>query len=61
MGFVKKDNQRYYNPIRHAILNHQMINDFTRRESSNWNERRQGQHDVALCAGYDSQTKAAGI
>lgn len=25
MGFVKKDNQRYYNPIRHAILNHQMI------------------------------------
>lgn len=25
MSFVKKDNQRYYNPIRRAILNHQMI------------------------------------
>ena len=25
MGFKKKDNQSYYNPLRRAILNHQMI------------------------------------
>lgn len=25
MSFVKKDNQRYYNPIRRAVLQHQMI------------------------------------
>lgn len=25
MGFKKKDNQNYYNPLRRAILTHQMI------------------------------------
>ncbi len=25
MSFKKKDNQIYYNPIRRAVLNHQMI------------------------------------
>ncbi|KAF1296305.1 tRNA 2-thiocytidine(32) synthetase TtcA [Enterococcus sp. JM4C] len=25
MSFIKKDNQMYYNPIRRAVLNHQMI------------------------------------
>ena len=25
MGFKKKDNQNYYNPLRRAVLNHQMI------------------------------------